>query len=870
MGVVYEAEDIRLGRTVALKFISPDFGDRGLDRFRREARLASWLSHPNICAVYDIGEHEGQSFIVMELLEGQTVFELVQAGPLPARQLLELAIQAASALDLAHSKGVLHRDIKAGNLFVTANGLKVLDFGLAKFVPLPETEPDTHDGLTKSHAVAMGSELTVAGVAGTVSYMSPEQASGLPLDARTDLFSFGVVLYFMATGKLPFRGNTSALVFTALLVKEPTRPEIENPSLPPGLQAIILKALEKDPERRYQSAREMLTDLQQVQQQVISGSSQTLSARLPRQLRSPWLMVPFALAGLIVAAVAGYWYTHLAPPRQAPFTRITLRRLTDSGGASQVAISPDGRYVVYVEQSSGLPALWIRQVQQESDLQIIPPADVAYDGTAYSPDGNSIYFLRHQADRQGPDEIYQIPALGGRPRLVVSNAASAPAFSPDGQRIAFLRNVSATEQQLMVTNSDGSGATVLVPGDRLQGEFRNVYNGPSPAPAWSPDGKTIALGIKSSHAGLFENVNAAILQVDVATGQTKELVVRNHSIGRLAWLPDSSQMLVAGFDLATHDLRGQISVFDSVTGTVRRVTADLSNYRLTDLSVTATGDNLAAVEEERQEHLWMAPQGDFSRAREITTGSRSWEQGFALLGGGRILAADSNFDLSLMNDDGSDAQPFVIDTHPQWAPTPCGTAVAFVRFAAMDDSQLWLAQKDGTGARRLAAGRMGNPTCTPDGQWVVVNHPDGQFRPSLFKISPAGVPVQLLAQRSFPSAVSPDGKRIGVVLSNPEGAGAQHLAVLPIEGGEPQVIARNIEFDNSFLRWTADGRAMAYVLTRQGVSNIWRQPIAGGEPTQLTHFTSEVISDVHWTGNGDAWFSRGPVSRNVVLIAEAH
>ena len=870
MGVVYQAEDIRLGRAVALKFIASDFGDRSLDRFRREARLGSWLSHPNICAVYDIGEHDGQSFIVMELLEGQTLFDLLLAGPLPTRQLLEFAIQAVSALDLAHGKGILHRDIKASNLFVTANGVKVLDFGLAKLVLSPGEQLVSLEGQTHSRPTILAADPTAAGLTGTVSYMSPEQASGMPVDHRSDLFSFGVVLYFMATGKLPFRGNTSPLVFTAILAKEPTLPNLENPSLPHGIQEIILKALEKDPVQRYQSAREILVDLQQVQQQVISGTSQSVRPQLPvPRWPPPWLIVAAVACGLLAAALAAYWYTHRTPKKE-PFAHITLRRLTDTGGASQVAISPDGRYVVYVDQSSGLPALWIRQVQQEGNLQIIPPEDVVYGGTAYSPDGNSIYFLRRQPNQPGPEEIYQVPALGGRPRLVVANAASAPAFSPDGRRIAFVRNVSVTEQQLVVANSDGTAESVLVARDRAHGELTNVYNGPTPAPAWSPDGRTIALGIKSSHAGLFENVNAEILEVDVATGQTKELQAKDHSIGRLAWLPDSSQMLVAGFDMTTHDLRGQISVFDSVSGSVRRVTADLSNYQLTDLSVTAAGDNLAAVEEEREEHLWMAPQGNFSRAREVTSGTRSWEQGFALLGGSRILAADANFDLGIMNDDGSDAQPFLIDNHPQWAPASCGTGVAFVRFETMDDSELWLAKPDGTRARRLASGRMGNATCTPDGQWLVVNHPDGQFRPSLFKISAGGVPVRLLARRSFPSAVSPDGKLIGVVLSDDGAVPAQHLAVLPIGGGEPRVIAPKIEFANSFLRWTADGRALAYVLTRHGVSNIWIQPLAGGEPTELTHFTSEFISDINWTANGDAWFSRGPVTRNVVLIGDSH
>jgi len=291
MGVVYEAEDIRLGRHVALKFVTQKMLDRPetIERFQREARAASLLNHPNICTIHDVGEVEGDHFIAMELLEGTTLETLLAQGPLPIERLLPLAVQIADGLDAAHSRGVIHRDIKPANIFVTSAGrVKIVDFGLAKFLPSPATDPlrsASDSQTTMQHLTLPGSPM------GTVAFMSPEQARGEELDARSDLFSFGTLLYTMAVGEFPFRGKTLAVILSGILERPAIRPLERNPDLPPRLQDIILKALEKDRDERYQSAREMLVDLRQLLRETAGSleafvSGVTLDALPPGRLPS--------------------------------------------------------------------------------------------------------------------------------------------------------------------------------------------------------------------------------------------------------------------------------------------------------------------------------------------------------------------------------------------------------------------------------------------------------------------------------------------------------------------------------------------------------------------------------------------------------
>ena len=411
MGVVYEAEDLTLGRKVALKFLPPQLSrdQNALDRFLLEARTASALNHPNICTIYAVetaGVENGQtqSFIAMELLDGQNLAQKL-SGPMAADRMLDVAIQLADALDAAHAKGIIHRDIKPANIFLTQRGqVKVLDFGLAKLAR-PEMEMETI-GNAESPLPA---QLTSPGATvGTISYMSPEQARGEELDVRTDLFSLGTVLYQMATGKMPFAGATSAVVFHAILELDPAPLSQLNPLLPPKLQEIVEKLLEKDRDLRYQSAADLRGDLKRLKRDVESGrrvatagsgstsmtvdgagavpanplqqSSRQLAAATAPRVRTGFI----ALLGMVVLLAAGYGvYSLITRHPMRPFRNFSVKKLTEEGNSALVAISPDGNYILSTARdSTGLISLWLRSVPTNSNTQVQPPADVGYNGVA--------------------------------------------------------------------------------------------------------------------------------------------------------------------------------------------------------------------------------------------------------------------------------------------------------------------------------------------------------------------------------------------------------------------------------------------------------------------------------------------------------
>ncbi|MGE0460564.1 MAG: protein kinase [Vicinamibacterales bacterium] len=721
MGVVYRAHDTKLGRDVALKFLPPDLARNhlALERFQREARAASALNHPNICTIYEIDDADGQPLLAMELLEGQTLQErLADRQPLKFSEVLDLAIQIADALQAAHARGIVHRDIKPANIFITRDGrAKVLDFGLAKVdsASQPEAPADT--------PTEMGLITTPGLTVGTVYYMSPEQAAGEPLDARTDLFSFGLVLYEMATGRRAFSGN-SVVALAAILHGQPAPAITVNPQLSPQFQQIIDKALEKDREVRYQSAAELRADLKRLRRDAesaaISAASRSAPAAVARVRRQAWGTAATAVvAAVLLATVLWFvWRWPSADPTPNVLANATFARLTEQAGLESFpSLAPDGRTIVYASAASGNWDIHLQRVEGSNTINLTLDSPADDTQPAFSPDGTRIAFR----SERGGGGIFVMGATGEAVRRL-SDVGYNPSWSPDGR---FIVCAQETIEQPASRYSNMSALWVI---DVSTGERRELTAGDAVQPSWSPHGQRIAYWAADASGQRDLWTMPAEGGAPVALTSDRFVDWSPH------WSPDGQYVYFSS------DRGGSMNLWrvpvDEATGRAagdsEPVTTPSANSAL--ITMTADGKRLAYVEQSWTQNLMRAAFPPGSRPDPpvpVTRGSRYFAEPQASPDGQWLAtySLDKGNNIYVVRTDGTELRAVTDDgfknVAPRWSPD--GRQIAFYSNRS-GPFQVWTIHPDGSNLRQMTFGTANEtyyyPLWSPDGRHLVYSSLD--------------------------------------------------------------------------------------------------------------------------------------------------
>lgn len=909
MGAVYLAEDTRLGRLVALKILPASLVENveAVRRFRQEARAASAISHPNVAHIYEIGENGKMLFIAMEFVEGATLRELLRDQSPTVERAIDIALQTVSGLAAAHEKGIVHRDIKPENIIIRPDNLvKVVDFGIAKLTAADSPIYSDNRPQINDNRFAPDLVRTEPGILmGTVNYMSPEQVRGGDTDARTDLWSLGVVLYEMIVGEKPFQGETKSDVIASILRNE----ILDLPhNTPAELSTVIKKSLRKNVSDRYQCANDFGDDLKKIEYKILdykisvnesteenpssrvtneNPDSRTIddvnrqfaafaarpqidlntsAERLFQRVKIHYRFVALSIGLMVLAVTAskfGMFNSRMFESgRQIEsaemIKKIDLKKLTNEGTAADeiTAISPDGKYIVYVMQQGSLRSLWLKQVEAASNILIVAPAEVEYSSLNFSPDSNYIYYSVFSLNKEST-EFYQIPVLGNGDALKLSDDVGDGhvSLSPDGSRTAFIRDA----RFLVIANLDGSQPQTISSASEGHVWIR---------PAWSPDGETIVLAASS-----LADPQMRLVEINVGDGSLKSLDGPPwHRISGIAWLPDKSGLIISGRDPETK--LSQLWMLDYSTGKLRKITNDLDNYKA--VSITADGKNLISVQQERVSNIYAVPNGDAQSARKITLtkGTDDGMSGVALTSDDRVvytLNQNGTQDLWIVNRDGSNKRQLTHNLSFSASPavSPDDRYVAFVTNLSGADNIWRLDLSDGR-LKQLTFG-SGNalyPDFSPDGESIFYQYIENN-KSNIWKVGVDGDnPIPFIEKSSNKPVLSLDGKLIACGYKETPDS-PDSIAVFSVDGAHLTQLIDSPSIVNSMnFRWSRDGKSLIYIDSRKGFYNLWSQPLSGDPPKQLTNFKSGQIFRFAQTRDGKEFvLAQAQESSDIVMIS---
>ena len=821
MGEVYRARDTRLGRDVAIKVLpeSVRSNPEALARFEREAKAVAALSHPNIMAIHDFGEHEGTAYAVVELLEGETLRDALVPGPLPQRKAIEYARQTARGLGAAHDSGIVHRDLKPENVFVTRDGrIKILDFGLARST---ETAEPTDDTPTFTHLTGPGAVL------GTINYMSPEQARGNPAGPASDIFSIGTVLFEMLTGKRPFERETAPETMTAILREDAPEVSSADHAVGPAIQRIVQRCLEKQPEERFQSAHDLAFALE-TSSGLSTGAQPVADVPLKRSRRLAWWP---AVAALAVGLVAGaFLNARFNSPVGSP--PVKTAPITFSGFDANPTASPDGRTVAFASRRGDVPGIWVKQLTGGGEARLTSGAD---DNPRFSPDGSSVLFARREPHG---NSIYRVPLVGGEPRKLIDRANEAD-WSMDGSQVVFTRFGADGNGSLGMASSDGSGErTILEQQDR-------VFS----SPRWSPDGKTVAFLSATTN----NTIPFSVMLIDVDSGTHRELAPKRPSVSGVTW-SGSGEHLVFGWSedllsgLASTAVRISMQDVDSGETTDLFWSRNLlRNQAGTRIDIAGSGKVVFGTIDSMQSlHETALHQGGGrEEARTLATGNSISRQPVYAPDGETILFSSNrsgNLDLWTVNTRSGAVRQLTDDEARDWDPAYVGDGSKIVWSSDRGGNlEIWIANADGSGARQVSQDGVGaeNPTATPDGEWIVymTSNPD---KAGVWKVRADGSESTQLWQGSgFIPEVSPDGRHVAFVLS--EGSNVNRMHVLDLATGVTSPFSVGLSRGDGYgsnnmgrSRWFNDGKSIAFLVASGSEIGLMVQDFVPGRDTTAT------------------------------------